>query len=298
MIKVCLTNRGEDSETPWAEDLGPASGPDGSRKVKLVNVPFLHAKPTWGDVIVVSPVDDGFLTWDRNNVWWKKVPERIVEDGGRWAMIVDYAPRAGDVSGDKAFAALAKACEPVDVVCEGAWGPRGDEPGRAYLAVRNEATPESVMAALRTAKLPCDLIQIHPELKRSGKPQQPPPLKKKPEKSPATAKGTRKLPALANPAPKSAVVAKPAAKSPARAKSAAMPAAMAKPGARSAATSKPPATSKSVAMAKPTAKSGSAKSATKSAAAVKAGRKTTSKKPATKASANKPKLAARKTKSR
>src|SRR3954466_3111963 len=99
MIKVCLTNRGEDSETPWAEDLGPAPGPDGSRKVKLVNVPFLHAKPTWGDVIVVSPVEDGLLTWDRNNVWWKQVPERIEHDGGRWAMIVDYAPRPGDTKG-------------------------------------------------------------------------------------------------------------------------------------------------------------------------------------------------------
>ena len=49
-IKVCLTNRGEDQETPWAHDLGPAPGPKGSRKVRLVNVPFLHAKPTWGDV--------------------------------------------------------------------------------------------------------------------------------------------------------------------------------------------------------------------------------------------------------
>src|SRR5450432_1792453 len=72
-IKVCLTNRGEDQETPWAHDLGPAPGPKGSRKVRLVNVPFLHAKPTWGDVIVVSPVEDGFPTWDRDGVPWTKV---------------------------------------------------------------------------------------------------------------------------------------------------------------------------------------------------------------------------------
>src|SRR5205085_12393659 len=55
-IKVCLTNRGEDSETPWAHDLGAAPG---GRKVRLVNVPFLHAKPTWGDVIVVAPNSEG-----------------------------------------------------------------------------------------------------------------------------------------------------------------------------------------------------------------------------------------------
>ena len=30
LIKVRLTDRGEDSETPWAHDLGPAPGPPGS----------------------------------------------------------------------------------------------------------------------------------------------------------------------------------------------------------------------------------------------------------------------------
>ena len=101
LIKVCLTNKGEDTETPWAHDLGPATGPSGSRKVRLVNVPFMHAKPTWGDTIVVSPVREGYPTWDRDGVPWKEISSRIVQDGGRWAMIVDYAPR-GDVSGDEA----------------------------------------------------------------------------------------------------------------------------------------------------------------------------------------------------
>src|SRR3954465_9971143 len=105
LIKVCLTNKGEDTETPWAHDLGPAQ-PAGSRKVKLVNVPFMHAKPTWGDTIVVSPVADGFPTWDRGGAPWKQITSRIVEDGGRWAMIVDYQPRA--VSADECFQAVAK----------------------------------------------------------------------------------------------------------------------------------------------------------------------------------------------
>jgi hypothetical protein len=47
-IKVRLTNQGKDTETPWAQDLGPAPGPSGSRKVRLINVPFMHAKPKIG----------------------------------------------------------------------------------------------------------------------------------------------------------------------------------------------------------------------------------------------------------
>jgi len=159
LIKVCLMNQGLDQETPWAHDLGPARGPKGSRKARLINVPFLHAKPTWGDVVVVSPVEDGFPTWDRQGVAWTKIGTRIAEDGGRWAMIVDYAPNG---KGD-AFGALVRACAEHNIVCEGAVGPRNGRPGRSYLAVRNELTDVNVMSLLRTAALPCKLFQIHPK---------------------------------------------------------------------------------------------------------------------------------------
>ena len=127
MIKVCLTNQGTDTETPWAQDLGPAPGPTGSRKVKLANVPFMHAKPTWGDTIVVTPVGDGFPTWDRGGVPWKEIASKIAHDGGRWAMIVDYVPTSGTPDAD-AYQALSKQCESQNVVCEGAWGPRTPSP--------------------------------------------------------------------------------------------------------------------------------------------------------------------------
>jgi hypothetical protein len=163
LLKVCLTNQGQDTETPWAHDLGPAPGPSGSRNVRLINVPFLHAKPTWGDTIVVSPVDDGFPTWDRAGVPWDQIATRLAEDSGRWAMIVDYAPHP-DASSQATLDALARACAEHDVVCESAWGPRADgEPGRAYLAVKADLTDHVLMTALRAASLPCDLIQIHPE---------------------------------------------------------------------------------------------------------------------------------------
>ncbi len=154
MIKVCLTNKGEDTETPWALDLGPAPGaPPGSRKVKLANVPFMHAKPTWGDTVVVTPVDDGLPTWDRGGLPWKQISSKIVEDGGRWAMIVDYLPHPG-VSEADAFQALASSCDAERLVCEGAWGPRDAEPGRVYLAVTKDLTAETVMSKLLALPLP------------------------------------------------------------------------------------------------------------------------------------------------
>ncbi len=205
LIKVCLTNRGEDAETPWAEDLGPADGPHGSRKVRIVNVPFLHAKPTYGDVVVVSPVDEGLLTWDRDGIAWSEIATRIAEDGGRWAMIVDYVPH-DDATGDAAFQALAKVCEAHDLVCEGAWGPDGTQPGRAYLAVDNAITAAGVMAALADAQVPATITQIHPA----------PPPAEVPERRQRAATvaetPTAKARAKAKPAAKARTTPKPAAK--------------------------------------------------------------------------------------
>ncbi len=217
LIKICLESRGEDSESAWAEDLGPAkTGAKGSRKVRLVNVPFMHAKPTWGDVIVVSPVDDGLLTWDSNNVPWKKIGTRILEDSGRYAMIVNYTPPKSDPSGNTAFKALDKTSAKHNIVCEGCYGPEDGKPGCAYLAVPDELEPEEVMAAL--AGVPATLVQIHPEL----------PKKKKPAKQPVT-KATKtgakpKKPAAKKSAAKTSAAKKPAAKKPAAKKNADKPA--------------------------------------------------------------------------
>lgn len=194
-IKVCLTNQGQDTETPWATDLGPEPGPSGSRRVRLINVPFLHAKPTWGDVVVVSPVKNGFPTWDRAGVPFAQISTRIAEDSGRWAMIVDYAPHP-DGDGDTAFNALAYACAEHDIVCEGAWGPHDEAPGRAYLAVKADLTDVEAMSRLRASELPCELTQIHPA-----------PPKRKPQKRATPKKAAPRKPAkrasARKPAPKS-----------------------------------------------------------------------------------------------
>ncbi|HEY4175696.1 MAG TPA: hypothetical protein VGM90_02630 [Kofleriaceae bacterium] len=167
LIKVCLTNKGDDTETPWAHELGAAANaPPGSLKVKLVNVPFMHAKPTWGDTIIVTPTKGTFPTWDRDGVPWKQINSKILDDGGRWAMIIDYKPQQG--STDEAFAALGKACDSHKIVCEGAWAPRDSDPGRAYLAVQKELTADAVMAKLEEANLPVIITQIHPEPKKKA----------------------------------------------------------------------------------------------------------------------------------
>jgi hypothetical protein len=219
LIKVCLTNKGEDTETPWAHDLGPA-GADGSRKVKLVNVPFMHAKPTWGDTILVRPPrDNGFPVWDREGVPWKNIASKIVEDGGRWAMIVDYVPR---VAADEAFAALGRACDEAKIVCEGAWGPREHEPGRVYLAVQKELVADQVMGILVGASLPMDLIQIHPEPKKKPRAQTVTGISDDAGRPPARAKTVPPVRAKTVP-PVAPAKAKPAAK-PAAKKAAPAPA--------------------------------------------------------------------------
>jgi hypothetical protein len=173
LIKVRLTNEGADSETPWAHDLGRV---EGGRKVKLVNVPFMHAKPTWGDTIVVKEIKGDFPTWDRGGTPWGKISSRILVDGGRWAMIVHYEPHP---DGKDAFKALDKACLDHDIICEGAVGPRNGRPGTAYLAVPVALSDTHVMKALRDEELPCELTQVHP--KPSAKPKKKP-VKKKAKK--------------------------------------------------------------------------------------------------------------------
>ena len=83
LVKVCLHSRGEDVETPWAEDLGEAPGRPGARLVRVGNVPFFHAKPTYGDVLVVE-YDPTYnkLTWDSGGLPYERILERIAEDGG------------------------------------------------------------------------------------------------------------------------------------------------------------------------------------------------------------------------
>lgn len=164
LTKVRLHSQGEDVETPWAEDCGPAPGGAGARYVRLGNVPFLHAKPTYGDLIVAipDPSTGGYLTWDSGGLPYERLGERIAEDGGRWAVIVDYVllDPAGDVR--KAFSALDVAGERANIAVEGCYEPMEGRPGQAYLAVPAELAVEDVMTMLAGWNLPLSFTLVHP----------------------------------------------------------------------------------------------------------------------------------------
>ena len=155
LIKVLLHNQGEDVETLWAFRL---EGDDTRALVRLDNVPFLNAKPTYGDVIevVADPAHPGFLSWDQGGDW-ERVHERIVEDGGRYAAIVDYS---GDVD---RYAELSNwARETHDFVFEGVRGPSDDAPGRFYMAVPWAVDPRELIAMLGASDMGFTFVLEHP----------------------------------------------------------------------------------------------------------------------------------------
>lgn len=162
-MKVCLHSAGEDVETPWAEDLGEAPDKPGARLVRLANVPFLHAKPTYEDVVVVE-YDSTYnkLTWDRGDLPFERISERIAEDAGRYAVILDYHLCPPDPDPQAAFAVLDRICANVNVSAEGCFGPQEGRPGRVYLAVPNSVGPATVLAYLEKQKLAMTLTLVHP----------------------------------------------------------------------------------------------------------------------------------------
>lgn len=163
LVKVRLHNQGEDGETAWAEDLGPLEGSESMRLVRLGNVPFLHAKPTYEDVIAVAPdADDGMLTWDAAGVAFKEIGTRIQCDEGRWAAIIDYRPRPPDDDFDATFKALDIAGEKVDIAVEGAFVRQDRQSARAYLAVPASMTLQDVLGWLRSNADTLEFTLVHP----------------------------------------------------------------------------------------------------------------------------------------
>lgn len=188
LIKVRLHDRNEDSESVWAQDLGPVKGRRGARRVRIANICFFHAKPTLHDVIVVEPDPedpDYMLQWDRRGVAWRKIDTRIDEDGGRYAMIVDYTHDREDWRG------LVDAVRRPELDIEGAWGVRDGKPGRAYLAVEDGTKPAQVMAWLADNGVGYTFTQIHPAPRKPGRKPKRTATKRPATKRPA-AKATKR----------------------------------------------------------------------------------------------------------
>lgn len=156
-VKVRLHDGGQNSETVWAL---PVESPPGRRFVRLDNIPFLHAKPTYGDVVEVvdDPAQPGFPSWDAAGRSYGELCAGLVEDGGRYAVIVDYTCDDPD-----RFAALsAWAQRAGDLECEGSRGPRDGRPGRMYLAAPHALEPAAILALLAKNPLGFRFVLVHP----------------------------------------------------------------------------------------------------------------------------------------
>jgi hypothetical protein len=120
LVKIRLHSSGADIETPWAEDLGEVEGRKGARRVKIANVPFLHAKPTYEDTVIAErSLPGGVLTWDSQGLPYERINERIEKDGGRYTIILDYVLHAGAQDAKQAFGALDVAGEEANIAVEG-----------------------------------------------------------------------------------------------------------------------------------------------------------------------------------
>ena len=163
LVKVRLHSKGEDGETPWAEDLGPDPKATGARLVRLANIPFFHAKPTFGDVISAVYEDD-FLTWDSQGLGYDDIVEqRIVEDSGRWAMIIDYeAQPNAEGSVAELFSNFAQQSETLEFIIEGYYANSETRKGRAYLAIPSAESVESAFNKLKELSPVMTLTLVHP----------------------------------------------------------------------------------------------------------------------------------------
>jgi hypothetical protein len=162
LVEVRLHDRGQDAETRWAEDCGPAPGAPGTRYVRLGSIPFLHAKPTYGDVIAAAPGEDGLLAWDRSGLPHERIREALIEDGGRWAMILDCEPDDPDADPALVVRVLRGLGEAADIAVEARSAPRRGQPGRLYLAVPSPLGVGNVLAFLEGRQLPLSFTLVHP----------------------------------------------------------------------------------------------------------------------------------------
>jgi len=162
--KVFLHDGGGDVESCWAEPAGTAAG---RRLFRLVNVPFVHAKPTYDDVIVArrDPEFADHWAWDRGGTPFSEVGALIHEDGGRYAAIVDYRMGPG-----ASFGGLVRWLKKAhDVVAEGCFGPRGRAPGRVYLAIPVGLDLGDVLASMRAQFGAFRFTRVHPPRPRAKK---------------------------------------------------------------------------------------------------------------------------------
>jgi hypothetical protein len=131
---VVLHDRGSKVESARCE---PAGFDEGRALFRLVSIPLLHAKPTWGDVIMARGDDTYGGNWT-----WNGAAGKIHHDGGRYTLLVEY-------HGDVDFRFLGHLLRrDHDIILEPGYPPQGKKAGHLYLAAPRRAATSAVLKAL------------------------------------------------------------------------------------------------------------------------------------------------------
>lgn len=137
LLQILLHNDGEDAETVWTEVISEQG--DGSKLVRLLNIPIVHAVPTYGDTFQVTPnADDDWLERNMSGVTGLNTAEYIHEPGGFQTMVVSY------VCDDPTQ--LKSVCKWINQ--EHGFMPQPSLPGKLHLAVPSDSRPADVMSIL------------------------------------------------------------------------------------------------------------------------------------------------------
>jgi hypothetical protein len=139
VVKVVLHDRGDRVESARCQ---PVGFEEGRALFRVDSVPFLHAKPTYDDVIVARGDDTYAGNWT-----WNGAAGRIHKDGGRYALLVEY-----HASAEADFQRLTQLLRrDHDIVVEIGYPPQGKKPGRLYLAAPRRMGTSEVLRALGSA---------------------------------------------------------------------------------------------------------------------------------------------------
>jgi hypothetical protein len=146
-LKILLTDEGKGRERVWATDLGPA--PRGGRLALIESVPVLWVKPTYQDVVVVTP-EDHVLTWKGG----------IEKDGGLFGRIFVAWKSEGDAAATEEKVLLA--ADALGAGVEPYQAPAGGKPGVFIFALPKAVTIERLLARLRATDAHAWFEQIDP----------------------------------------------------------------------------------------------------------------------------------------
>ena len=100
LVKLFLHQDHDDVESVWAVKLGKTRG---GTLLRLDNIPFMHARPTYGDVVVAKADRELEVpyAWNGAHIRFSDVPKHLHEDGGRYAAItyklIDPSPANSSV---------------------------------------------------------------------------------------------------------------------------------------------------------------------------------------------------------